>query len=52
MGVNAEVIQLEDWFVGEFFVEATVRDWISKFRWVVMVVYGLANHDFSYNFLR
>ena len=51
MGVKEDLLQVEKWEQGEFFVGATVRHRILNFRWDVLVVYGPANHELSMSFL-
>ena len=48
MGVKEDILQVENWDLGETFVGVTVRHRLSNFRWDVLVVYGPANHDFFY----
>ena len=51
VGVRNNILEVERWDKGEFFVEAQVRNRLTNFRWSVIVVYGPANHDFSAAFL-
>ena len=51
MGVKEDLLQVENWEQGEFFVGTTVRHRILNFRWDVLVVYGPANHELSMSFL-
>jgi len=48
VGVKEDILQVENWDLGETFVGVTVRHRLSNFRWDVLVVYGPANHDFFY----
>ena len=50
--VKDDILQVEEWKEGEFFVEAVIRNRLSNFRWCLLVVYGPANHDLSLNFLQ
>ncbi|PUZ56665.1 hypothetical protein GQ55_5G345000 [Panicum hallii var. hallii] len=50
-GVKDSLLQVEEWIVGEYFIEATIKHRGNNFRWVVMVVYGPTQHEFSGFFL-
>ena len=51
VGIRYELKEVEDWFVGEYLIEATIRDRQSNFRWILIVVYGPAQHEQSTDFL-
>ena len=48
MGVKEDLLQVENWEQGEFFVGATIRHKILNFRWDTLG----AHHDLSLNFLQ
>ena len=52
MGVKVDLLQVENWESGEFFVGATVRHKVLNFRWDILTVYGPANHERSPCFLQ
>lgn len=53
IGVNNEVLELEDYKPGNFSISMVLRNRKSNFRWVQVTVYGLTNHDCSdFFFLR
>ena len=52
MGVREDILQVENWEYGEFFVGATVRHRILNFRWDILTVYGPVNHEYSPQFLQ
>ncbi|CAD6340438.1 unnamed protein product [Miscanthus lutarioriparius] len=47
MGVNLSKLELEDYKVQEFCISMSVRDRISNFRWLIVMVYGPSQHDKS-----
>ena len=51
VGVKLDDKEVEDWFVGDFLIAVTIRERKTNFRWVLMTVYGPAQHDLSANFL-
>ena len=51
VGIRDDLKEVEDWFVGEYLIEATIRDRQSNFRWILIVVYGPAQHEQSTDFL-
>lgn len=51
LGVKIDHLELEDCKIRDFSIEVTVRNRVSNFRWVLLIVYGPAHHDLSANFL-
>ena len=51
VGVKLDDKEVEDWFVGDFLIAVTIRERKTNFRWVLMTVYGPAQHDLSVDFL-
>ena len=51
VGVKLDDKDDEDWFVSDFLIAVTIRERKINFRWVLMVVYGHAQHDLSTDFL-
>ncbi|XP_004967092.1 uncharacterized protein LOC101762855 [Setaria italica] len=51
LGVKNDILEVENWDKGEFFMGATVRKRRNNFRWHLMVVYSSAQHDSSRVFL-
>jgi exonuclease III len=50
MGINLVNLEMEDFRVLEFYISMSVRDRKTNFRWIVVTVYGPANHDKSADF--
>lgn len=50
MGVNLSKLELEDYKVQQFCISMSIRDRISNFRWLIVMVYGPAQHDKSRDF--
>lgn len=51
LGVREDVLLVEDWWEGEFYMAATIRNRLDNWGWNIMVVYGSANHVHSRRFL-
>jgi len=51
LGVRGDILEVENWVTGNFFVEAQVRHRSSNLRWSFLTVYGPANHELSEIFL-
>ena len=52
MGVKEDILQVENWESGEFFVGATVRHRLLNFRWDILTAYEPADHELSTCFLQ
>lgn len=51
LGAKEDILQIEDWETGTFYVGATIRDRLTNVRWDCLTVYGPAQHDRSEEFL-
>lgn len=51
LGVKQDILQVEDWETGDFFVGVTVRHRVLNVRWKCVIVYGPAQHERSNEFL-
>jgi hypothetical protein len=51
LGVNLDVLDVGSIDDGDFFVEVSLRDRKSDFKWVLMAVYGAAQPEFKESFL-
>ena len=51
LGLKSDFLELESHEVKEFCICATIRNRISNFRWILIIVYGPAHHDLSPRFL-
>ena len=51
VGVRDDVLEVEGWETGIFFLGVTIRNRLDNFRWVLFVVYGPAQHEHSSSFL-
>lgn len=51
MGVKEDILQVENWETGEFFVGVTLRHRTLNFRWDCITVYAPAQHEHSARFL-
>ena len=51
MGVKVDSLEMEDCSMGDFHIQMSVRDRLSNFRWVVVSVYGPAQHNKSRDFI-
>jgi hypothetical protein len=51
LGVKEDIMQVDDWEVGEFFVAAVIQNRLDNWRWRLMTVYGPADHEKSGGFL-
>mgnify|MGYP006267345135 CR=1 FL=1 len=52
MGCNNDIYDVLQWDVGVFFLSATIRHRVSGLSWVVVCVYGPADHSRSAVFLQ
>ncbi|KAG2610412.1 hypothetical protein PVAP13_4KG200001 [Panicum virgatum] len=50
-GVKDDILKVENWDKGEFYVGATLRNRVNNFRWNLYVIYGPAQHASSPCFL-
>lgn len=50
-GIKDDVLEVEKWNKGNFFVETEIRDRLLNLRWSFVVVYGPANHGLSVSFI-
>jgi len=51
MGVKGDVLELEEYSMGDYHIQMTIRNKLNNFRWVSMCVYGPAQHDKSRDFI-
>ena len=51
LGVKVDSLEMEDCSMGDFHIQMSVRDRLSNFRWVVVSVYGPAQHNKSRDFI-
>ena len=51
MGVDQSVLEMKDANILSYCIAMTIRDRRSNFRWVMVTVYGLVNHDLCNDFL-
>jgi hypothetical protein len=52
LGVKEDSLEVENWENFNFAIKATVRNKFSNYRWVVLCVYGPAQHHQSASFLQ
>jgi hypothetical protein len=52
MGVKEDRYEVGNWEIGTYFMGATVRDRITNVRADTLIVYGLAKHEWSEDFLK
>ena len=50
MGVKDDILEVENWDKGDFYVGATLRNKVNNFRWNLYVIYGPAQHASSLRF--
>lgn len=50
--MKEDILEVEEWELGEYFVGVTVRNRMTNLRWKTGTVYGPANHDHSESFLK
>lgn len=51
VGIKDDILEVEGWIKGNYYIEAIIRDRLTNFRWRLIVVYGPANHSFSKDFI-
>jgi hypothetical protein len=51
MGVREDNYQVENFEVDDFYVSMGLRNKVTNFRWELITIYGLANHDRSVEFI-
>lgn len=51
LGVKEEVLEVEDWDSGDYYMGAQIRHRTTNIRWICLTVYGPAQHDRSGEFL-
>lgn len=51
LGVKEDILQVEEWDEGEFYVAATIRNRLDNWRWSLVTIYGPADHALSDSFL-
>lgn len=52
LGVKEDILQIDNWETGEYFVGITVRHGTLNVRWECLTVYGPAQHERSADFLQ
>lgn len=52
LGVKEDILQVEDWDSGDFFMGVTIRHKVLNIRWECITVYGPAQHEKSEEFLK
>ena len=51
VGVKTDLMEVEDWFLGEHLIGVSIRQRLNNFRWQLVVVYGPAQHEYFADFL-
>jgi hypothetical protein len=47
LGVKEDNFHVENWEHGTYYLGVTIRNRKSNFRWDLIIVYGLAQHNYS-----
>jgi hypothetical protein len=51
LGVKLDNFEVEDSKIGEYFVSMVLRNRLTNFRWELVSVYGLAQHEATAEFI-
>jgi hypothetical protein len=51
MGVRVDNYEVENFEVGDFYVNTELRNRVTNFKWELITVYGPANHNRSVEFI-
>lgn len=49
--MKEDFLEVENYDARSFYVSMVVRNRLNNFRWELVVIYDLANHDLSHSFL-
>jgi hypothetical protein len=52
LGVKEDIMKVEDWEVGEYFIATVIRNRLENWRWRMVTVYGPTDHENLASFLQ